>query len=305
MYLLLCCIAVMSILLQSCGSKDTVSATTVSKEKPLPEDAQVYGEYDGKTFYIIQDDNTGVQMYIRRSTGEDVKIGAYGEEFHGVQFHRQNKNIVLIIVKAGDPVYVTTCRIDITKETYESFFYADGFNVSKDGITYSTDLPSVRDKYGNVPESYLKFTFPELFNESDFVLLERWVSQKDADEEKYKEESISNEFDEERSEEENYSSSKSSRKSSERDELLTRWYIAWSEFVEAKQRMDSYKRQHPNSFEINDPTYFKYSGDVRLAHSKCYGILNSLSAHAQSTGDRNLFNIVENARAKLEMVLVH
>lgn len=119
------------------------------------------------------------------------------------------------------------------------------------------------------------------------------------------EESISNEFDEERSEEENYSSSKSSRKSSERDELLTRWYIAWSEFVEAKQRMDRYKRQHPNSFEINDPTYFKYSGDVRLAHSKCYGILNSLSAHAQSTGDRNLFNIVENARAKLEMVLVH
>ena len=184
MYLLLCCIAVMSILLQSCGSKDTVSATTVSEEKPLPEDAQVYGEYDGKTFYIIQDDNTGVQMYIRRSTGEDVKICEHGN-FYGVQFHRQNKNIVLIIADEGDPVYVNTYRIDITKETHEScYFYADDFNVSKDGITYLA-------KYGNEPTSYIKFTFPELFNESFYVLFERWQSQIDADIEKYEEEDLS------------------------------------------------------------------------------------------------------------------
>lgn len=191
MYLLLCCIAVMSILLQSCGSKDTVSATTVSEEKPLPEDAQVYGEYDGKTFYIIEDDNTVVQMYIRRSTGEDVKIFEYGD-FQGVQFHRQNKNIVLIIADVCGDAPLNTCRIDITKETFEGYYlYASGFDVSKDGITYSMYLPFVRDKYGNVPKSYLKFTFPELFNESLDVLHKRWESQMDADEEKYKEEDLS------------------------------------------------------------------------------------------------------------------
>lgn len=189
MYLLLCCIAVMSILLQSCGSKDTVSATTVSEEKPLPEDAQVYGEYDGKTFYIIEDDNTGVQMYIRRSTGEDVKIFEYAES-HGVQFHRQNKNIVLIIARVD--IHLGTCRIDITKETFEGYcLYAEGFDVSKDGITYSSDLTEVRDKYGNVPTSYSRFTFPELFNESLDVLHERWQSQIDADIEKYEEEDLS------------------------------------------------------------------------------------------------------------------